>query len=54
MLARCRQLLVEFHHGVTEHTQAQTDKVVAIVRAAGFRLVHLEARNHIFRRDDLG
>ena len=54
LLAKCRQLLVEFHHGVTEHTQAQTDKVVAIVRAAGLRLAHLEGRNHIFRRDDLG
>lgn len=54
MLARCRQLLVEFHHGVTEYKQAQTDSVVAVVRAAGFRLAHLEGRNHIFRRDDLG
>jgi len=54
LLARCRQLLVEFHHGVTEHTQAQTEDVIATVRAAGFRLVHLEGRNHIFRRDDLG
>ena len=54
LLARCRQLLVEFHHGVTEHTQAQTEDVIDTVRAAGFRLAHLEGRNHIFRRDDLG
>lgn len=54
MLARCRQLLVEFHHGHTEYTQDQTDAVVAVVRAAGFGLVHREGRNHIFRREDLG
>ena len=54
LLAKCRQLLVEFHHGVTEHTQAQTESAIAAVRAAGFRLAHLEGRNHIFRRDDLG
>lgn len=54
MLVRCRQLLVEFHHGHTEYTQAQTDAVIGVVRAAGFTLAHLEGRNHIFRRDGLG
>ena len=53
LLARCRQLLVEFHHGVTAHSEAHTESVVAAVRAAGFQLAHLEGRNAIFRRNDL-
>lgn len=53
LLERCRQLLVEFHHGVTAHGLPDTEKTVAAVRAAGFGLVHVEDRNHIFRRDAL-
>lgn len=52
-LGRCRQLLVEFHHGVTEHGPAQTERVVQRVLGAGFRLVHVEGRNYTFRRGDL-
>ena len=53
LLAKCRQLLVEFHHGATGHAMAHTEAVVAAVLAAGFRLAHVEGRNYIFRRDDL-
>ncbi len=46
-----RQVLVEFHHGVTRHTLDDTRRIVASMTAAGFRLVHSENRNYIFRRD---
>lgn len=49
-LSRCRQLLVEFHHGVTHHVLADTQAAVAGVLSAGFHLAHVEARNHVFRR----
>ena len=52
-LKRCRQLLVEFHHGITGHDRAQTERVVRQVIDAGFRLAHVEGRNHSFRRSDL-
>lgn len=53
-LARVRQLLVEFHHGATHHTLAETEATVARVEQAGFKLMHVEGRNYIFRRADLG
>jgi FkbM family methyltransferase len=53
MLGKCRQLLVEFHHGVTAHDARETEKTVAAILAAGFRLAHVEGRNYIFRRGDL-
>lgn len=46
-----RQLLVEFHHGVTRHTDADTRRCIDALAGAGFRLVHTEGRNGIFRRD---
>jgi len=49
-----RQLLVEFHHRATHYTMAETQAVVARIEKSGFRLVHVEGRNHIFRRKDLG
>ena len=52
-LGRCRQLLVEFHDGITGHDLAETERVVQAVCDAGFRLVHVESRNHIFCRSDL-
>ncbi len=45
-----QQLLVEFHHGATRHTMDDTQRLVARLTAAGFRLVHRESRNYIFRR----
>lgn len=53
-LTRVRQLLVEFHHGATHHTVADTEVTVARVQQAGFTLMHVEGRNYIFRRADLG
>lgn len=53
-IRRVRQLLVEFHHRATHHTDAETDATVAAVERAGFRLMHVEGRNYIFRRADLG
>lgn len=48
---RCtRQLLVEFHHGVTHHGIEETLAAVAAIESAGFRLVHVESRNYVFRR----
>lgn len=46
-----RQLLVEFHHGVTRHGADDTRQIVGRLAAAGYRLVHTEGRNYIFRRD---
>lgn len=46
-----RQVLVEFHHGVTRHTLDDTQKIVVALAAAGFRLIHTEGRNYIFRRE---
>jgi FkbM family methyltransferase len=46
-----RQVLVEFHHGVTGHSAADTQRIVARLGAAGQRLMHIEGRNYIFRRE---
>ena len=46
-----RQVLVEFHHGVTRHTLDDTRQIVDRLATAGHRLVHTEGRNYIFRRD---
>jgi FkbM family methyltransferase len=46
-----RQVLVEFHHGVTGHPLADTQRIVAQLDAAGLRLIHVENRNYIFRRE---
>lgn len=46
-----RQILVEFHHGVTSHTPDDTRRIAESLEAAGFRLIHTEGRNYIFRRD---
>ncbi len=53
-LSKTKQLLVEFHHGATHYTAADTEATVALVKRAGFRLIHVEGRNHIFRRSDFG
>jgi FkbM family methyltransferase len=52
-LGRCRQVLAEFHDGITGHDRAETERVVSSVCDAGFTLVHVESRNHIFCRSDL-
>ena len=46
-----RQVLVEFHHGVTRHVPEDTRRIVDSLAATGFRLIHTEGRNYIFRRD---
>jgi FkbM family methyltransferase len=46
-----RQVLIEFHHGVTRHTPDDTRRIVDSLAAAGFRLIHTESRNYIFRRE---
>ncbi len=45
------QVLVEFHHGVTGHSPADTQRIVSQLGAAGHRLMHVEGRNYIFRRE---
>ena len=51
-IRRTRQLLVEFHHGVTHHTAAETAATASALASAGFVLVHVESRNYTFRRHD--
>jgi FkbM family methyltransferase len=46
-----RQVLVEFHHGVTGHSATDTQHIVSRLGAAGHRLTHVEGRNYIFRRE---
>jgi FkbM family methyltransferase len=53
-IRKAGQVLVEFHHKVTEHTLDDTERAVAQMERNGFRLVHTEGRNYIFRRQDLG
>ena len=52
-LSCCRQVLVEFHHHATHHTIEDTERAIAGVRSAGFDLMHVEGRNHTFRRSGL-
>lgn len=47
-----RQVLIEFHHGATCHTMAETEKTVAAIEKAGFTLIYVESRNYIFCRHD--
>jgi FkbM family methyltransferase len=54
LLTKARQLLIEFHHRVTHHALAETEATTRRIEAAGFRLIHVEDRNYIFRRGDLG
>lgn len=53
-ILRTRQLLVEFHHGVTHHAMEETEAAVADIQGAGFALIHVEGRNYIFRRHGAG
>jgi FkbM family methyltransferase len=46
-----RQVLVEFHHGVTGHSVVDTQRIVGLLDAAGQKLMHVEGRNYIFRRE---
>lgn len=52
-IRRARQVLVEFHHGWTEHPYAHTAAAIEAMQCCGFALIHTEGRNHIFRRADL-
>jgi FkbM family methyltransferase len=54
LIARTRQLLVEFHHGATHHAAAETEAITRRIQHAGFELVHVEGRNRIFRRQARG
>lgn len=47
-----RQVLIEFHHRVTHHGLAETESIAARITRCGFRLIHTEGRNFIFRRAD--
>lgn len=49
-LKHVKQLLVEFHHKVTHHAMEETDHAVALITSCGFRLIHVESRNYIFRQ----
>lgn len=49
-IRRAGQVLIEFHHGATHHSAADTAATAAAIEAAGFDLIHVESRNYIFRR----
>ena len=51
-IRQVRQLLIEFHHGVTHHDMAETQRIAQKIRTSGFKLIHVESRNYIFRRAD--
>ena len=51
-IRRARQVLIEFHHGVTHYSAADTHAAAERICDCGFRLVHTEGRNFIFRRED--
>jgi FkbM family methyltransferase len=50
-ICAARQVLVEFHHGVTRHSLSDTIQIVERLGAMGYTLAHVEGRNYIFRRD---
>jgi FkbM family methyltransferase len=50
-LQMARQVLVEFHHGITHHLLEETLDMVERLSACGFSLVYIEGRNYIFRRE---
>lgn len=52
-IRRARQVLVEFHHGWTEHPLQHTRDTAARVEASGFRLAYTENRNYLFVRRDV-
>lgn len=52
LIRNATQLLVENHHGVTHHSLNETDASIKLIQQAGFKLVHVESRNHVFRRND--
>lgn len=47
------QLLIEFHHGVTHFNINDTNEILKKLESAGFKLIHVESRNYIFRRDKI-
>ena len=53
-IRKAGQVLIEFHHKVTQHTLDDTQRAVAQMQRNGFELVHTEDRNYIFRRRDAG
>jgi FkbM family methyltransferase len=53
-IRKAGQVLIEFHHKVTQHTLDDTRRAVAQMQRNGFELVHTEDRNYIFRRRDVG
>lgn len=53
-IRKAKQVLVEFHHKWTHHPFEDTLAAVDLMQRSGFRLVHTEDRNYIFRRTDLG
>jgi FkbM family methyltransferase len=52
-IRRARQVLVEFHHGWTEHPLQHTLDMAARIEASGFDLAYAENRNYLFVRRDL-
>lgn len=49
-IVKAKQILVEFHHFCTNHTIGDTNRAVERIKRNGFDLIHVEDRNHIFRR----
>jgi len=53
-IRKARQVMIEFHHHCTSHPLSDTLNAAAAIEANGFKLIHTENRNYIFRRSDLG
>ena len=50
LLCKAKQLLVEFHHGVTQHTNSDTEKSINKITSYGFDLAYVDGRDHVFAR----
>ncbi len=50
-ISRTKQLLVEFHHGVTNYKVSDTYQMISTLASKRFDLIHTEGRNYIFRRN---
>jgi FkbM family methyltransferase len=51
-IQRANQILVEFHHGVTQQSLDETNDLVDTLIANEFSLMHTEGRNYVFLRNN--
>jgi len=51
-LALADQILIEFHHNVTHHTEQETQETTTRIINMGYELIYIEGRNYIFRKNN--